>query len=102
MSSRAGLGLVLLVAGALWLLSVTDVLDLPYGVTIGVLLILVGVVIALTPGRHGLLTWSGSSSSSEGSPRSSSSPTSGTRASETLSRPRTEDDLVPFEHGIGR
>ena len=56
MSSRAGLGLVLLVAGALWLLSVTDVLDLPYGVTIGILLILVGVVIALTPGRHGLLT----------------------------------------------
>ena len=103
MSSRAGLGLVLLVAGALWLLSVTDVLDLPYGVTIGVLLILVGVVIALTPGRHGLLTLVGILLVLGGIPALFvESDLWDEGIGDAVETPRTEDDLVPFEHGIGQ
>ena len=55
MSNRAGLGIVLLAGGALWLLAATDFVDLSYPVAIGILLILIGVVIAVTPGRHGVL-----------------------------------------------
>jgi hypothetical protein len=59
MTSRGALGLVLLGAGVLWLLDVAGVVDLSYTSWIGVLLVAIGLLIALTPGRHGLLVFVG-------------------------------------------
>jgi hypothetical protein len=55
MTGRIALGAVLVGAGVLWLLSLTDVVDLSYTTWIGVVLIGIGIAIALTPGRHGVL-----------------------------------------------
>jgi len=55
MTSRLALGVILVGGGLLWLLSSTGVIDLSYQTWIGVLLIAIGLAIAFTPGRHGLL-----------------------------------------------
>jgi predicted membrane protein len=103
MSSRAGLGIVLLAAGALWLLTATDVLDLSYGAVIGILLVLVGILIALTPGRHALLVLVGILIALAGIPAlfvDSDLWTEGVGNAEET--PRRAADLEPFEHGIGK
>jgi predicted membrane protein len=103
MSSRAGLGVVLLAAGTLWLLTATDVVDLSYAVVIGILLILVGVMIAITPGRHALLVLVGILIALAGVPAlfvDSDLWTEGVGDAEET--PRRAADLEPFEHGIGK
>lgn len=103
MSSRAGLGLVLLAAGTLWFLAATGVVDLPYGVSIGLLLILIGVVIALTRGRHGLLTVFGILVVLAGIPALFvDSDLWDEGVGDAVETPRSPADLVPFEHGIGQ
>lgn len=103
MSSRAGLGLVLLAAGTLWFLAATGVVDLPYGVSIGLLLILIGVIIALTRGRHGLLTVFGILVVLAGIPALFvDSDLWDEGVGDAVETPRSAADLVPFEHGIGQ
>ena len=103
MSSRAGLGLVLLAAGILWFLAATDFVDLSYPVAIGILLILVGVVIALTPGRHGLLVLIGILIALAGIPALFvDSDVWDEGIGDAAERPESPSDLVPFEHGIGK
>ena len=103
MSSRAGLGLVLLAAGTLWFLAATGVVDLPYGVSIGLLLILIGVVIALTRGRHGLLTVFGILVVLAGIPALFvDSDLWDEGVGDSVETPRSAADLEPFEHGIGQ
>lgn len=55
MTSRVALGVILLGAGVAWLLEETGAVDLSYESWIGILLVAIGLAIALTPGRHGLL-----------------------------------------------
>jgi predicted membrane protein len=55
MTSRAALGLMLFGAGVLWLLDVADIVHLSYVALIGVLLVGIGILIAVTPRRRGLL-----------------------------------------------
>ena len=103
MSSRAGLGLVLLAAGILWFLAATDFVDLSYPVAIGILLILVGVVIALTPGRHGLLVLIGILIALAGIPALFvDSDVWDEGIGDATERPESPSDLVHFEHGIGK
>jgi predicted membrane protein len=103
MSSRAGLGVVLLAGGLLWLLVATDFVDLSYPVAIGILLILIGVVIAITPGRHGLLVLLGIVIALAGIPALFvDSDLWDEGIGDALERPGTSADLVPFEHGIGQ
>jgi predicted membrane protein len=103
MTSRAGLGVVLLAGGALWLLAATDFVDLSYPVAIGILLILIGVVIALTPGRHGLLVLLGILVALAGIPALFvDSDLWDEGIGEAVERPESSSDLVPFEHGIGK
>ena len=59
MTGRVALGGVLFVAGAIWLLSTLDVLDLSYAKWIGILLVTIGLAIVLVPGRHGFLAFLG-------------------------------------------
>jgi len=103
MSSRAGLGIVLLAGGVLWLLAATDFVDLSYPVAIGILLILIGVVIALTPGRHGLLVLLGVLIALAGIPALFvDSDLWDEGIGDAVERPESSSDLVPFEHGIGQ
>jgi predicted membrane protein len=103
MSSRAGLGVVLLAGGLLWLLVATDFVDLSYPVAIGILLILIGVVIAITPGRHGLLVLLGILIALAGIPALFvESGLWDEGIGDALERPERSADLVPFEHGIGQ
>jgi predicted membrane protein len=103
MSSRAGVGIVLLAAGALWLVTATGVVDLSYAAVIGILLVLVGVMIAVTPGRHALLVVVGILIALAGIPAlfvDSDLWTEGVGNAEET--PRRAADLEPFEHGIGQ
>ena len=59
MSGRLALGLVLVGAGALWVLDEADVVDLEYRHWVGVLLIAVGCAIALSSGQRRLLVLAG-------------------------------------------
>jgi predicted membrane protein len=103
MTSRAGLGVVLLAGGALWLLAATDVVDLSYPVAIGIMLILVGLAIALTPGRHGLLVLIGILVALAGVPAMFvDSDVWDEGVGEARETPESSLDLVPFEHGIGK
>jgi predicted membrane protein len=103
MTSRAGLGIVLLAGGILWLLAATDYVDLSYTVAIGILLILIGVVIALTPGRHGLLVLLGIVVALAGIPALFvDSDLWDEGIGDAVERPESSSDLVPFEHGIGK
>ena len=103
MSSRAGLGIVLLAGGILWLLAATDFVDLSYAVAIGILLILIGVVIAITPGRHGLLVLLGILIALAGVPALFvDSDLWDEGVGDAREEPGSASDLVHFEHGIGK
>jgi Cell wall-active antibiotics response 4TMS YvqF len=102
-TSRVGLGVVLLAAGALWLLSAADVVDLPYRVSVGLLLILVGLVIVLTPGRHGFLVLVGILVVLAGIPAllvDSDVWTEG--IGDATETPASSAEIEPFRHGIGK
>jgi predicted membrane protein len=103
MSSRAGLGVVLLAGGALWLLAATDLVDLSYGAAIGILLILIGIVIAVTPGRHGPLVLIGILVALAGVPALFvDSDLWDEGVGDAREEPASTSDLVPFEHGVGK
>ncbi len=55
MRSRSALGLLLVGAGILGLLQATDVVDIGYAGWIGLLLVGIGVALAISRGRYGLL-----------------------------------------------
>ena len=103
MSGRAGLGIVLLAAGVLWLLAATDIVDLSYRVAIGILLVVVGLAIALSRSHRGPLVLVGILVVLAGIPAlfvDNDVWTEGV-GDETVSPAQTAD-LVPFEHGIGK
>ena len=103
MTARIGLGIVLVAAGILWLLSATDVVDLSYGVSIGVLLVLIGLLIALTPGRHRLLVVVGILVVLAGIPALFVDSDVWTQGiGDEVATPALSADLDPFEQGIGR
>jgi Cell wall-active antibiotics response LiaF, C-terminal len=103
MTARIGLGVVLLAAGGLWLLSAADIVDIPYRVSLGMLLIAIGLLIALTPGRHGLLVVVGILVALAGVPAffvDADVWTTGVGA-ETAA-PASRDELEPFEQAVGK
>jgi hypothetical protein len=102
-TGRIGLGIVLLSAGVLWLLSAADVVDLPYRVSVGVLLVLIGLLIVLTPGRHGLLVVVGILVVLAGIPAlfvDSDVWTEG--VGDETARPGSARELEPFEQAVGK
>lgn len=103
MTARIGLGIVLVAAGILWLLSAAGIVDLPYRVSIGVLLVLIGLVIILTPGRHRLLVVVGILVVLAGIPALFVDSDVWTQGiGDELATPASSADLGPFEQGIGR
>lgn len=103
MTSRAGLGIVLLAGGVLWLLAATDFVDLSYSLAIGITLILVGIAIALTPGRHGLLVLIGILVALAGIPALFvDSDVWDEGVGEARETPESDLELERFEHGIGK
>ncbi len=103
MTARIGLGLVLVAAGTLWFLSAADVVDVPYQVSVGVLLVLIGLLIVLTPGRHGGLIVLGVIVVLVGIPAlfvDSDVWTEG--IGDETETPLTAADLDPYKQGIGK
>lgn len=103
MSGRAGLGVVLLAAGILWLLAATEVVDLSYRVAIGILLVVVGLAIALSRSHRGPLVLVGILVVLAGIPALFVDTDVWTEGvgDETVA-PAAATDLEPFEHGIGK
>jgi hypothetical protein len=103
MTSRAGLGIVLLAGGILWLLAATDFVDLSYEVAIGATLVLIGVAIALTPGRHTLLVLIGILVALAGIPALFvDTDVWDEGIGDAREMPESDVDLEPFAHGIGK
>ncbi len=103
MTARIGLGIVLVAAGVLWLLSAADFVDLPYRASVGVLLVLIGLLIVLTPGRHGGLVALGVLVVLAGIPAlfvDSNVWTEG--IGDEVATPASAADLEPFKQGIGK
>jgi predicted membrane protein len=94
---------VLLGAGVLWLLDVAGVLELSYTTWIGVLLIAIGLLIALTPGRHGILVLVGVLVVLAGIPALFVDPDLLRGGiGDASEEPQTRLDLEPFKQGIGK
>lgn len=103
MNSRIALGAVLLAAGILWLLAAADVVDLSYQTSIGVLLVLIGLAIALTPGRHGLLVLVGILVLLAGLPALVvDEEVFEGGVGDAVETPATTADLEPYRHGVGK
>ena len=103
MTSRLAVGLVLLATGTLWLLSAADVVDLSYGAWIGVLLVVVGLAIALVPGRHGVLVVVGVLLAVAGIPALLVGPeVFRGGVGERIETPSEAAELDDFRQGIGR
>jgi predicted membrane protein len=103
MKDRSALGLLLLGAGILWLLTAADVVDLSYTTWIGILLIAIGLAIVLIPGRHGFLTFVGVLVVLAGVPALlvDRDVFEGGIGDE-VETPLTLADDEPFRHGIGK
>ena len=103
MSGRAGLGVVLLAAGALGLLAATDVVDLSYRVGIGILLVVVGLAIALSRSHRGPLVVVGILVVLLGIPALFVDTDLWTEGvGDQTFAPAETANLEPFEHGIGK
>ena len=103
MSGRAGLGVVLLAAGVLWLLAATDLVDLSYRVAIGILLVVVGLAIALSRSHRGPLVVVGVLVVLLGVPALFVDNDLWTEGvGDQTFAPAASEDLEPFEHGIGK
>jgi predicted membrane protein len=103
MSGRVALGAILVVAGVIWLLSATGALDLSYGTWIGVLLVLIGLAIALIPGRHGGLVLLGILVALAGLPALVvDEDVFRGGVGDELETPTSRADLEPYRHGIGK
>ncbi len=103
MSQRGALGLALLCGGVIWLLDVADIVDLSYEAWIGVLLVAIGVLIALTPGRRGLLVVAGILVVLAGLPALlvDDDLLSG-GIGDATEEPQSRLDLEPYRQGIGK
>jgi predicted membrane protein len=103
MTGRLALGAVVLGAGVLWLLSAADVIDLAYSTWIGAGLVAIGLAIAVTPGRHGLLVLLGILVALAGIPALviDEDVLKG-GVGEAVETPRSQADLEPFRQGIGK
>jgi len=102
-SGRAGLGVVLLAAGVLWLLAATDLVDLSYRVAIGILLVVVGLAIALSRSHRGPLVVVGILVVLLGVPALFVDNDLWTEGvGDQTFTPAASEDLEPFEHGIGK
>jgi hypothetical protein len=103
MTGRIALGLVLLGAGVLGLLWATDVVDPSYTTWIGLALIGIGLVIALSPGRHGLLVALGILVALAGVPALLvDDDLFEGGIGESTERPESAGDLEPFRQSIGK
>lgn len=102
MTSRVALGAILLGGGVLWLLSSLGVFDLSYGTWVGILLIGIGLAIALTPGRHGLLTVLGILVLLAGMPIAVAGDLVTGDVGEATEAPATPAEIAKYEHGIGK
>ncbi len=103
MSGRVALGGVLLAAGVLWLLAAADVVDLSYRTWIGLLLILIGSAIVLTPGRHGLLVLGGIIVALAGLPAVVvEEDVLRGGVGDAVETPTSPAELEPYHHGIGK
>jgi predicted membrane protein len=103
MSGRIVLGILVLGAGILGLLSATDVVDLSYAAWVGVALIGVGLAIAFVPRRRGLLVVLGILIALAGIPAlvvDDELLQGG--IGEATERPESSADLVPFRQFIGK
>ena len=103
MSGRIALGLVLVVAGVLWLLSEADVVALEFRTWVGILLIAVGCGVVVSSRHRRLLVLAGVLLVLVGSPALvvDEEVFDGGIGDSTES-PSTADDLEPFRQGIGR
>jgi hypothetical protein len=102
MSGRVALGLVLVVAGALWLLEEADVVELGVRAWLGILLVAVGVGIVLSSRHRGLLVLAGVVLLLVGIPAVLvDDQLFEGGIGETTETPRDADDLEPFRLGIG-
>jgi predicted membrane protein len=103
MSGRAGLGIVLLAAGVLWLLAAMDVVDVSYRVAIGVLLLVVGVAIMVSSSRRGVLVLVGILVVLAGIPALFvDTDVWAEGVGDAVESPSSAAELGPFEHGIGK
>jgi hypothetical protein len=102
MTSRVALGAILLGGGVLWLLSNLGAFDLSYGTWIGILLIAIGLAIALTPGRHGLLTVFGILVLLAGMPVAVAGDLVTGDVGEAIETPAIPAEIAKYEHGIGK
>lgn len=103
MTGRIALGVVIVGAGVLWLLSAADVVDLSYTTWIGLLLIGIGIAIALTPGRHGVLVVVGILVVLAGVPAVAlGDDLLDGGVGEKTESPETSSELEPFRVGIGK
>ena len=103
MTGRIALGVVLLGAGALGLLWATGVIDPAFSTWVGIALIGIGLAIALSPGRHGLLVALGILIALAGIPAllvDDELLEGG--IGEATERPQTASDLEPFRQAIGK
>jgi hypothetical protein len=102
-NGRIGLGLVLLAAGTLWLLSEADVVELGVRTSVGVLLIVVGCALALSSAHRGVLVLAGVILLLVGLPALLiDDELFEGGIGETVESPRAAVDLEPFRQGIGK
>jgi len=103
MTGRVALGSVFLVAGVLWLLTSTDIVDLSYQTWIGIILVTIGLAIALTPGGHGLLVLLGVLVALMGIPALVvDGDVFGGGIGDQVEAPVTNAELESYRHGIGK
>jgi predicted membrane protein len=103
MSRALALGAILVGAGILWLLSLAGTIELSYETWIGVLLVAIGLTIALTPGRHGLLAVAGVVVALAGVPALvvDHEVFSGD-IGDAVETPLVPSDLATYRHGVGK
>jgi hypothetical protein len=103
MTARVAVGVLLVGAGGLWLLSSAGIVDLSYRTSIGLLLIAIGAAIALVPGGHGLLVTLGVLVALIGLPAllTDEDVFSG-GVGEALEAPSTRAEIIPFRQAIGK
>jgi Cell wall-active antibiotics response LiaF, C-terminal len=100
---RVALAAVLVAAGSLWFLSAAGVIDLPYRGSVGVLLIIIGLLIVLIPGRHGVLVVLGVVVVLAGIPALFVDSDVWTKGiGNEVETPASATDLEPFEQAIGK
>jgi hypothetical protein len=102
MTSRIALGAILLGGGLLWLLSNLGAFDLSYTTWIGILLVAIGLAIALTPGRHGLLTLLGILVLLAGLPAALAGDVWSGDVGEAIEAPAIPAEIDAYEHGVGK